>query len=77
MGQEFFAAFGHDGVGTIGSPTTLTSSDMAGILMSAVQALEKHGAAQRQDLDALSAENAEPKARLERLERTLTGYAMK
>jgi hypothetical protein len=55
MGQEFFAAFGHDGIGTIGSPTTLTSSDVAAILMSAVQAMEKtdrraaanHGVAER------------------------------
>src|SRR5262249_23213495 len=38
MGQAFFAAFGHDGIGSIGTPTTLTSSDVAGILMSAVQA---------------------------------------
>src|SRR5437773_465240 len=76
MGQEFFAAFGHDGIGTIGSPTTLTSSDMAGVLMSAVQALAKHRAEQRQDIDALIGENAELKGRLERLERKLTGYAM-
>lgn len=41
MAQEFFAAFGHDGVGTIGTPTTINSGDLAGILMSAVQALEK------------------------------------
>jgi hypothetical protein len=41
MAQDFFAAFGHDGVGTIGTPTTINSGDLAGILMSAVQALEK------------------------------------
>lgn len=41
MAQDFFAAFGHDGVGTIGTPTTINSGDMAGILMIAVQALEK------------------------------------
>jgi hypothetical protein len=41
MAQDFFAAFGHDGVGQIGSETTLNSGDMAGILMIAVQALEK------------------------------------
>jgi Chaperone of endosialidase len=39
MGQEFFAAFGHDGIGTIGSPTTSTSADMAAMLMIAVQTL--------------------------------------
>ena len=32
---------GHDSVGTIGTPTTINSGDMAGILMIAVQALEK------------------------------------
>ena len=44
MAQDFFAAFGHDGVGQIGSETTINSGDMAGILMSAVQALEKRTA---------------------------------
>jgi hypothetical protein len=51
MGQEFFAAFGHDGIGTIGSPTTLTSSDLAGILMSAVQAVEKRTMELRQETE--------------------------
>jgi hypothetical protein len=41
MAQDFFAAFGHDGVGNIGSDTTINSGDIAGILMIAVQALEK------------------------------------
>ena len=41
MAQDFFAAFGHDGVGQIGSDTTINSGDLAGILMIAVQALEK------------------------------------
>jgi hypothetical protein len=41
MAQDFFAAFGHDGVGQVGSDTTINSGDMAGILMIAVQALEK------------------------------------
>jgi hypothetical protein len=41
MAQDFFAAFGHDGVGNIGTETTINSGDMAGILMIAVQALEK------------------------------------
>jgi len=56
--QEFFAAFGRDGVGTIGSPTTLNSGDEAGILMVALQALARR-----------TAEIAELKARLEVLER--------
>jgi trimeric autotransporter adhesin len=39
MAQDFFAAFGHDGIGQIGSATTINTGDMAGILLSAVQAL--------------------------------------
>ncbi len=44
MAQDFFAAFGHDDVGQIGSETTINAGDMAGILMIAVQALEKRTA---------------------------------
>jgi hypothetical protein len=44
MAQDFFAAFGHDGVGQIGAETTINSGDIAGILMIAVQALEKRTA---------------------------------
>jgi hypothetical protein len=36
MAQDFFVAFGHDGVGQSGSETTINSGDMAGILMIAV-----------------------------------------
>jgi hypothetical protein len=48
MAQDFFAAFGHDGVGQIGSETTINSGDLAGILMVAVQALEKRTAELKQ-----------------------------
>jgi hypothetical protein len=41
MAQDFFAAFGDDGIGKIGTETTLNSGDVAGVLMIAVQALEK------------------------------------
>ena len=44
MAQDFYAAFGHDGLGQIGSETTINSGDLAGILMIAVQALEKRTA---------------------------------
>jgi hypothetical protein len=40
MAPEFFAAFGHDGIGIIGTPT-INSGDMAAIMMVAIQALEK------------------------------------
>ncbi len=58
--QDFFDAFGNDGVGTIGTPTTITSTDIEGILMVAVQALERR----MEENDAL-------KARVEALERML------
>ena len=48
MAQDFFSAFGQDGVGQVGTETTINSGDMAGILMVAVQALEKRTAELRQ-----------------------------
>jgi hypothetical protein len=58
--QEFFAAFGEDGVGKIGTETTLNSGDVAGILMVAVQSLEKR-----------TAEVADLKTRMDLLEEKL------
>jgi hypothetical protein len=48
MAQDFFAAFGDDGVGQIGTETTINSGDIAGILMIAVQALERRTAELKQ-----------------------------
>jgi Chaperone of endosialidase len=55
MAQDFFAAFGHDGVGQIGSETTINSGDVAGILMIAVQALEKRTAELKQKQEQIVA----------------------
>jgi hypothetical protein len=55
MAQDFFAAFGHDGLGQIGSETTINSGDLAGILMIAVQALEKRTAEQKQKQEQIVA----------------------
>ena len=55
MAQEFFAAFGNDGTGTVGTPTTINSGDQAGILMLAVQALESENRRLQQDLQELRA----------------------
>jgi hypothetical protein len=71
MAQDFFAAFGHDGVGTIGSDTTINSGDMAGILMIAVQALEKRTQELKERdarIAALERETEELKAKHARLE---------
>ena len=62
MAQDFFAAFGNDRIGTIGTPTTISSTDMGGILIIAVQTLEKQNR-------EMKAENADLQARLEALER--------
>jgi hypothetical protein len=64
MAEDFFAAFGHDGVGQIGSETTINSGDIAGILMIAVQALEKRTA----ELKQKEAKIALLESRLEALE---------
>jgi hypothetical protein len=81
MAQDFFAVFGHDGLGQIGSETTINSDDMAGILMIAVQTLEKRTAELKQEaqialleskVEQLEAKHAyfeALSARLERLER--------
>ncbi len=41
MAQEFYNAFGHDKYGTIGNDTTISTSDLLGINLIAIQALEK------------------------------------
>ena len=64
MAQDFFAAFGHDGIGQIGTETTINSGDIAGILMIAVQALEKRTA----ELKQKEAQLAVLESRLEALE---------
>jgi hypothetical protein len=68
MAQEFFQALGHDGVGAVGTPTTITSTDIAGILMLAAQGLEERTAELRR-------ENQELKARIEILERRYESLA--
>lgn len=77
VAQEFFGAFGHDAVGTIGNSTTINSGDMEGILTIGVQTLEKRTGELRQQNATLKAENAELKARLEAIERRLGGNPIK
>ena len=64
VAQEFFAAFGHDGIGTIGTDTTINSGDMAGIMMIAIQALEERNV-------ALNQRNEDLEARLAAVEQSL------
>jgi len=64
MAQDFYAAFGNDGLGTIGTPTAINSGDQAGILMLAVKALEAENTSLRKDLQELRSALDELKAGL-------------
>jgi len=57
MAQDFYAAFGNDGIGTIGNDTTLSSADFDGINFIAIQALEKRTREQGAEIEALKANN--------------------
>jgi hypothetical protein len=67
MAQDFFAAFGHDTVGTVGTPTTINSADLDGVLLSAVQALVARSEALASRTEALSVETANLRAEKEQL----------
>jgi hypothetical protein len=64
MAQDFYAAFGQDELGTIGSPITVNSGDMAGVMMSAIKELANEKA-------ALEAANAEMRAKDAHLEQQI------
>ena len=75
MAQEFFAAFGHDGMGVIGNDTLIASADIDGVMMIAIQALESRTAelkAKTAELEAMKSEIAELKARCDRFDMALT-----
>jgi hypothetical protein len=71
MAQDFYEAFGHDALGTIGTPVTVNSGDMDGIMMSAIQALADENAALKTQLAEREARDRERDARIARLERLL------
>ncbi len=56
MAQEWFSAFGYDGIGTIGNDTTLASADVDGVLCIAIQALEKRTGDQKEIITKQEAE---------------------
>lgn len=57
MAQDFYAAFGNDGIGTIGNDTTIASADFDGINLIAIQALEKRTAENKEETKNLKKEN--------------------
>jgi hypothetical protein len=66
MAQDFYEAFGNDGIGTIGNDTTLSSADFDGINFIAIQALEKRTSEQRSEIEELKATNERILAQNER-----------
>ncbi|MFD2721257.1 tail fiber domain-containing protein [Hymenobacter monticola] len=87
MAQDFYAAFGHDGVGTIGNDSTINQSDFDGVNLIAIQALyrrvralEAENAALRRQQPAPAAQAAAAAAleeRLRRLEALVGGQAQR
>jgi len=85
MAQDFYSAFGYDGIGTIGNDTTLSSADFDGINFIAIQALEKRTTELnkktkeieklRNDLLALKEENSALKQRLVNMETDFEEFA--
>jgi uncharacterized coiled-coil protein SlyX len=71
MAQEWFSAFGHDGIGTIGNDTTLASADVDGVLCIAVQALEKRTASDRDDIAAIQEQLTEKDREIAQLQQQL------
>jgi uncharacterized coiled-coil protein SlyX len=57
MAQDFYAAFGRDGYGTIGNDTTINQANMEGVLMIMVKALEQRTADQSAEITALKSYN--------------------
>ncbi len=53
MAQDFHEQFGKDEIGTIGTDTTLTGSDVSGILLSAIKALEERSQKQQETIEEL------------------------
>jgi len=57
MAQDFYAAFGQDKFGRVGNDTTIGSSDLAGVSLIAIQALEKRTSNLKDENTKLKATN--------------------
>jgi hypothetical protein len=74
MAQDFYAAFGSDGVGTVGNDTTINQADMAGVTFAAVQALVSRDEQQQKEIDLLKRQNEELMKQNEALKATVKKY---
>jgi hypothetical protein len=67
MAQEFFALFGHDALGDIGCDTLLTTQDVEGLTLSAVQALVRENEQLRAETLYLASQLRESRAEMRRI----------
>ena len=65
MAQDFYAAFGHDGLGQVGCDTLIYSHDFAGVTFAGVQALIKENEQLKAKLSQTEANLNQTKADLE------------
>lgn len=68
MAQEIYHYFGKDDFGTIGNDTTLATADMDGIMMIALQALEKRTTELKKEKKELNMYIEELVTRIQKLE---------
>ena len=69
--QDFFAQFGHDDFGTIGTETTITGSDMGGIMMIGIQALYERSLVKDEQIEQLTQGLAEKTQKINTLQTQL------
>ncbi|MBO9613333.1 MAG: tail fiber domain-containing protein [Dyadobacter sp.] len=74
MAQDFYAAFGLDG---IGNDTTINSSDIDGVNMAAIQALEKRTRQLQEENDQLKARLEAMDAKMASIEKRIMGTPRK
>jgi len=67
MAQDFFAAFGNDGVGAIGTDTTINSSDLTAILMIGLKGLDEQSQKDQRTIAAQAEEIASLKQQTQRI----------
>ncbi len=74
MAQDFYAAFGRDELGTIGTDTTINSGDFDGVNFIAIQALEKRTQALQRSNDEYRTQNNQLIAEVESLRRSISEF---
>ena len=74
MAQDFYAAFGLDG---IGNDTTINSSDIDGVNMAAIQALEKRTRQLQEENEQLKAKLEAMDAKMASIEKLIIGAPRK